>query len=138
MLFELAKNLIYNHYREPGESPKLHLFGQMKSICRQWIDGGCLKCVGGTYPAQLLYPELSDLACEKIKAAISAAPQSTARPIMAVLDAYNPTGSTNFVNFNTSKELRWQADPQRATSTGSSVTVIGRSSSPVSLNPIPG
>lgn len=114
VLFELAKNLIYNHYREPGESPKLHLFGQMKSICRQWIDGGYLKCVGGTYPAQLLYPELSDLACEKIKVAISAAPQSTARPIMAVLDAYNPTGSTNFVNFNTSKELRWQADPRKS------------------------
>ncbi|MGB5949166.1 MAG: restriction endonuclease, partial [Parvibaculum sp.] len=30
-----------------------------------------------------------------------------------ILDAYNPTGSTAFVNFTTSKETRWQTDPRK-------------------------
>lgn len=32
------------------------------------------------------------------------------RPIKAMLDPYNPTGSTNFVNFTTSKTIRWETD----------------------------
>jgi type III restriction enzyme len=34
-------------------------------------------------------------------------------PITAILDPYTPTGSTNYVNFVTSKKSRWQTDPQR-------------------------
>jgi type III restriction enzyme len=36
-----------------------------------------------------------------------------ARPIKAVLDPYNPTGSTMHVNFNTSKASRWKTDARR-------------------------
>ena len=35
------------------------------------------------------------------------------RPIKAVLDPYNPTGSTCHVNFNTSKTDRWETDARR-------------------------
>jgi type III restriction enzyme len=35
------------------------------------------------------------------------------RPIRAVLDSYNPVGSTAHVRFNTSRELRWQTDSGR-------------------------
>jgi type III restriction enzyme len=35
------------------------------------------------------------------------------RPIKAVLDPYNPTGSTIHVNFTTSKRNRWQTDARR-------------------------
>jgi type III restriction enzyme len=35
------------------------------------------------------------------------------RPIKAVLDPYNPTGSTIHVNFTTSRKDRWQTDPRR-------------------------
>jgi type III restriction enzyme len=35
------------------------------------------------------------------------------RPIKAVLDPYNPTGSTMHVNFNTTKTHRWQTDARR-------------------------
>lgn len=113
ILFHLAKHLLYNKYRDPGEQPKLHLFGQLKRITRQWLDGGYLKCSDGTYPAQLIYKELADMATERIKMAIS---ESLAgeRPVKAILDAYNPTGSTRFVNFTTSKETRWQTDPRKS------------------------
>lgn len=104
--FHLAKHLLYSKYRDPGDEPKLHLFGQLKRIARQWMDGGYLRCTGGTYPAQLLYRELADMAAERIKSAITLTLVGE-HPVKAVLDAYNPTGSTRLVNFTTSKEPRW-------------------------------
>ncbi len=71
VLFHLTRHLLYNKYRDPGEEPKLHLFGQLKRITRQWMEGGYLKCTGGTSPAQLCYRELADMATERIKAAIT-------------------------------------------------------------------
>ncbi len=112
VLFHLAKHLLYTKYRDPGEDPKLHLFGQLKRITRQWLDGGYLKCVGSTYPAQLIYKDIADMACNRIQAAIAQAPSGEKR-IKAILDAYNPVGSTNHVNFTTSRETRWQTDPRK-------------------------
>ena len=109
ILFHLARHLLYNKYRDPGEEPKLHLFGQLKRITRQWLEGGYLKCTGGTFPAQLLYKEIADMAAERIKAAMTET-LSGERPVKAILDAYNPTGSTAYVNFTTSKETRWQTN----------------------------
>ena len=50
VLYHLTPHLLYNKYRDPGEQPKLYLFGQLKRITRQWLDGGYLRCTGGTYP----------------------------------------------------------------------------------------
>ncbi|NBD18219.1 MAG: DEAD/DEAH box helicase family protein [Cyanobacteria bacterium] len=109
ILFHLTKHLLYSKYRDPGEEPKLHLFGQLKRLTRQWLDGGYLKCKGGTYPAQLIYQEIADMACERIKQAITESIKGE-RPVKAILDAYNPTGSTSYVNFNTSTPNRWQTN----------------------------
>ena len=113
ILFHLARRLLYTKYRDPGQDPKLHLFGQLKRITRQWLDGGYLRCTGGTHPAQVLYQEIADMACERIKAAITEAMVGD-RPIKAVLDAFNPSGSTVHVNFTTSKATRWRTDPRRS------------------------
>lgn len=112
LLFHLTHRLLYTKWRDPGEEPKLHLFGQLKRITKHWLDT-CLVCKGGTYPAQLLYQELADMACNKITAAITQAEHEKERPIKAVLDPYNPAGTTAQVNFNTSKRDRWQTDPRR-------------------------
>lgn len=111
LLFHLTRRLLYTHWRDPGETPKLHLFGQLKQIAGQWLDR-CLVCTGGTYPAQLLYQELADMASERITAAITRSLVGE-RPIKAMLDAYNPSGSTAHVNFNTAKTSRWQTDARR-------------------------
>ncbi|MFX7870366.1 hypothetical protein ABTK02_20030, partial [Acinetobacter baumannii] len=84
----------------------------LKAIARQWLDGGFLRCSGGTYPAQVMYHELADMACERIKTAITLS-LGPDRPVKAILDSYNPVGSTRFVNVTTSKALRWQTDPAR-------------------------
>ena len=111
LLFHVARRLLYTKWRDPGEDPKLHLFGQLKRITRQWLDT-CLDCKGGTYPAQLMYQELADMACSRITDAITRSMVGD-RPIQAVLDPYNPTGSTNHVNFTTSKTSRWQTDSRK-------------------------
>ena len=49
----------------------------------------CFVCKGGTYPAQLMYLELADMACERITAAITRA-KIESRPVKAVFDPYNP------------------------------------------------
>lgn len=111
LLFHLTQRLLYTKWRDPGEEPKLHLFGQLKRITRQWLDT-CLVCKGDTYPGLLMYQALADIACDRITAAITYAEQDK-RPIKAVLDPYNPTGSTLHVNFTTSKTERYETDSRR-------------------------
>src|SRR5580658_5458891 len=52
------------------------------------------------------------MACERITAAITRSLVGSS-PIKAVLDPYNPTGSTAHVKFNTSRTSRWQTDARR-------------------------
>ena len=113
VLFNLTRRLLYTRYRDPGEEPKLYLFGQLKRIVREWLEDGYLRCSGGTTPAQLIYQEIADMACDRIKTAIDES-QTGDRPIRAILDAYNPVGSTAHVSFTTSKETRWKTDARRS------------------------
>jgi type III restriction enzyme len=105
VLYELTSHLVLQKWREPGEDANLHLFGQLKRIAKQWLDG-YLICKGGTYPAQLKYKMLADMACNRIIVAINRKFIGE-RPIKALLDPYNPTGSTRHVRFNRSRTNRW-------------------------------
>lgn len=64
VMYELTSHLILSKWRDANGEPQLHLFGQLKQITRQWLDG-YLSCVGGTSAAQLKYKMLADMACEK-------------------------------------------------------------------------
>ncbi len=111
VLYELTSHLVLTKWRDPGEEPKLHLFGQLKRITRQWIEN-YLVCRGGTYPAQLRYKVLADMACERITSGIVSAFVGE-KPIKILPDPYNPESSTRFVNFNTSKKDRWETDSRK-------------------------
>jgi len=111
LVYELTSYLVLNKWRDANDEPRLNLFGQLKRVTREWLDG-YLVCKGGTFPAQLKYKMLADLACERITAGITRAFIGK-RPIKALLDPYNPVGSTAHVNFNTSKTERWETDPNR-------------------------
>lgn len=112
LLFHLTKRLLYSKWRDPGEEPKLHLFHPLRRIAKQWVET-CLVCKGDTYPAQLMYQELADMACNRITHGITRHFEGE-RPIKALLDPYNPTGSTNHVRFNTSRMSRWETDATRS------------------------
>ena len=111
LVFHLTKRLLETKWRDPGEEPKLHLFGQLKRITRQWLKDH-LVCKGATYPAQLMYQSLADTACERITRGIVAR-HLEERPVQAVLDPYNPIGSTMHVRFTTSKKTRWETNASR-------------------------
>ena len=108
--FHLARRLVETKWQDANGDAELHLFGQLKRIARQWLDQH-LVCKGETYPAQLMYQSLADTACEKITAAITRKFVGE-RPIKAVLDPYNPNGSTRHVRFTTSRQTRWTTDPR--------------------------
>ena len=111
VVYELTSHLVMTKWRDADGDPQLHLFGQLKRIVRDWLEGH-LVCKGGTYPAQLKYTTLADMASERITHAITRAYVGE-RPVTAVLDPYNPTGSTGHVNFTTSRTNRWETDARR-------------------------
>lgn len=112
LIYHLTHRLLETKWRDPDEQIKLHLFGSLKRITRRWLES-YLVCKGDTWPAQLMYQELADMACERITAAITRA-ELGKRQIQVVLDPYNPTGSTTHVNFTTSRTERWQTRADRS------------------------
>lgn len=111
VLYNLTSYLLYTKWRDPGEEAQLHLFGQLKRIVKEWLDTRLI-CRGDTYPAQILYRNLADMACERITAAITKGTEDRA-PVKVLLDPYNPIGSTGHVNFTTSRTGRWETDSRR-------------------------
>lgn len=111
VLMHLTKHLIYTRWRDPNEEPKLYLFGQLKRIASEWLDNH-LVCKGDTYPGLLLYRQLAEEACNRIMAAINRS-LIDERPVQALLDPYNPIGSTAYVNFTTSKSDRYTTDSRK-------------------------
>lgn len=111
IVYHLTRRLLLTKWHDPDEQIKFHLFPQLKNITQQWMESS-LQCKGGTYAAQLLYQDLADMACERIMAGISRFYEGE-RPIKAMIDPYNPVGSTNHVNFSTSKEHLWTTEARK-------------------------
>ena len=113
IIYHLTQQLIFEHFRDRDEQPKIYLFGQLRRIVREWMDNH-LECKGGTNEAQLLYASIADRACQRIVDAVNRAEvEQGQRQVRAVLDPYNPTGSSRFVRFNTSREERWKTHSRR-------------------------
>ncbi|KAB7646100.1 BPTD_3080 family restriction endonuclease [Polymorphobacter fuscus] len=110
VLFELTERILKRYYADDGGQPKRHLFMPLKSIVRRWMDEH-LKCADGNFPAQVLYHDISQIAAQRIIDAITLGNSDTGA-VKAILDAYNRTGSTRHVGFNTSK-ARYQTDPNK-------------------------
>ena len=110
LVLHLTKRLLETKWRNPNQDIKMHLFGKLRNVVKQWLDT-CQVCRGGTFPAQLMYQSLADMACNRITAAITS--RQGERSIKALLDSYNPTGLTRHVNFTTSKTGLWTTDSRK-------------------------
>ncbi|HTE44642.1 MAG TPA: DEAD/DEAH box helicase family protein [Gemmatimonadaceae bacterium] len=106
ILYQLTQHILYTRWRDPGEAPRLHLFGQLKRIAKEWLDHH-LVCEGGTKPGLLMYKDIADMAANRIVSVIAFDDRDPST-IKAVLDPYNPIGSTAHVHFNTSRQTLWQ------------------------------
>jgi len=109
--FNLAKHILYRYFKDEDGEPKMHLFGQVKRIARQWLDEGYLVCKGDTGRWMLEYRNVANQASERIYNAIVSSLGETHR-VKAVLDPYNPRGSTAHVGFQTTKDL-FQTAPNK-------------------------
>lgn len=109
--FNLAKHLLYASFQDEDGFPKQNLFPQIQRIARRWLDEGYLVTKGVPIGA-ILYTDQLARAAEKIQIACTRAAEG---PIIAVLDPYNPRGSTRHVNFITTKPC-WEtgAKPPRS------------------------
>ena len=102
--YDLSVHLLLKYFRDEDQQPKMYLFGDIKRIARQWIDGGYLECRGNTGKWMLEYRNIADKAGVRIYNAIANAMPDKSN-ICAVLDPYNPKSSTAHVSFSTSKDL---------------------------------
>jgi type III restriction enzyme len=98
--FNLAKHLLYTSFRDDDGFPKQHLFPQIQRLARRWLDEGYL-VTKGVPDGAVLYQDQLARAAEKIDIACTRAGGGR---IVAVLEPYNPKGSTRHVNFITSKQ----------------------------------
>ena len=109
--FHLAKRLLETRFRDADQELQVHLFGQIRRVVRQWLDGGWLVLQGVPIGA-LLYLDVAEQAAERIFLACQRYEHGEKR-IKAILDPYNPRGSTRFVNFTTSKDT-YRTDARRS------------------------
>lgn len=109
--FHLAGHTLRSWFRDQENALKPWLFPSLLAIARRWM-AECLDCVGGTFPAYLLWRDIGDRAAERIYRACveSAAGAGTLHPI---LDPFTPEGSTRHVAFATTKTNLWRTDPAR-------------------------
>ena len=107
--WNLAKEMLMRHFWTEGGDPKLHLMGQIRSICRRWVEGGYLECADGTAPWMLNHKPIGDRAIERIHSAIVRG-MDAERHVVAVLDPFEPDGSTGHVGFDTTKSVYFVRD----------------------------
>lgn len=100
--YSLAAHLLKRFGDESGDLP-VHLFGQIRRIVREWLDGGYL-VLKGVPMGVLDYLEIKDQAAERIFLACQRYEHGE-QAIKAILDPYNPTSSSRHVGFTTSKDV---------------------------------
>ena len=110
--FHLAKRLLMTRFRDADQETPMHLFYSIQGVVRRWIDEGYLQCTGNTRPAMVTYLEIADKAAELIYAACQRAAGAD-KGIRAIIDPFNPRGSTTHVSFNTSKDTLYETQADR-------------------------
>lgn len=112
--FHLTKRLVELYFREDDQDPPYHLYNQLQPITRRWLRDHVVT-TGGTKLGMLTYAEIAEIAAQLIYAGIVREASAEGAPIIkAILDPYNPRGSTNFVVFNTSKADLWETAPDKS------------------------
>lgn len=111
ILMQLTGHVWETKFTDADGNGEVAIFGQVKKLCREWLDN-YLVCEGDTKPAQILYRMFADDAAQRIHSAVVRNNQHDKR-LLPITDAYNPTGSTRHVQFNTSKTELWETDPRK-------------------------
>ncbi|HEY5105147.1 MAG TPA: DEAD/DEAH box helicase family protein [Caulobacteraceae bacterium] len=105
VIFDVAGYTLRKYFRDEAGEIEVWRFPELARITEAWFDTQ-LDCRGETRPQFMKWRQFADQAADRIYRAVArsleAAPE--AREVrLPILDAYNPEGSTNHVDFTTSK-----------------------------------
>ena len=111
--YHLTKHLLTTRFRQTNEDFPVHLVYKVQPIVRRWLDEGYLVCQGNTQPAMVAtYLNVADTAAELIYQACTSS-KGADKGIKAIIDPFNPRGSTTHLSFNTTKAELWTTKPER-------------------------
>lgn len=124
VVFDVAGYTLNRFFRDGDGNTEVWRYPELVRITEAWFDRH-LKCHGECRPQFLKWRQFAHAAAEKIHNAVARSLDGPAGEgsghQLPILDAYNPEGSTNHVDFTTSKKLIF-------TTTNSPVThVVGDS-----------
>ncbi len=108
--FHLAKETLKNYFREGDECEPFELFPQLLRISRQWL-AECVVLKDDMFKQLVMMDKYRLAASEKIYRAVSRTPEGETI-IKPILRPYDTMGSTQYVDFNTSK-VTYQTDPDK-------------------------
>jgi type III restriction enzyme len=121
--FHVAGHALRSRFRDDSGNLKPYLFPQLLRATRDWLETQ-LTCTGGTKPGLFLWKSLADEAALRIynacvrgglEGSVDDTPGGAVGRgvLLPVVDPYNPTGSSRFVDMQTSRELLWTTRTDR-------------------------
>ena len=100
--FEVAKEVLERFFDEDGNH-KPWLFPQVLEITKLWMDE-CLQLKDNTFPQMLLITRFTRNAAEKIYRSIVSSLEGKSK-LKPILRSFEVTGSTDYVDFDTTKNV---------------------------------
>jgi type III restriction enzyme len=101
--FLLAKLTLEQYFRDDDGNDKPWLFPQLLGIAKRWL-AACVTLKDHTFPQLLLLIEFAHDAADRIYKAIVASTDGTAA-LKPILRSYDSTGSTRYVDFDTTRPV---------------------------------
>ncbi len=103
ILFRITKDLIRDHFSDDPTAPAFHRFSELHAIVTEWYESKvCVLGKGPEWKKLLYYWDPKKLVAAVAKGIATGQPGEPA--VRAILNFYNPSGSTRFVHGMTSKE----------------------------------
>lgn len=106
--FGIAKRMLERSFIDAQQQPRRWLFPQLVEIARSWLEE-CVTYEQATFPGLFTMPELEALAAERISQAVFEG-EATAERILPVMRRFDPEGSTDVVDFFSTKAV-YETDP---------------------------
>ena len=108
--FRLASLLLERYFKDGDANPRPWLFPDLLAIVRRWRLE-CLTCKDDAFPQMVLLTQLAHQAAEKIYRSIVAS-RPGAQTLRPILRPFDPTGSTRYVDFDTTRGV-YRSDPAK-------------------------
>jgi len=103
VIFTIAKEVLEKFFKDEEGNSKPWLYPQIVTITRKWVDE-CLVLKDNTFPQMLLLTRLGRSASEKIYRSILSSVDGQ-KKIKPILRSFEVTGSTDYVDFDTTKNV---------------------------------